>query len=133
MTELLVSEKDILISRSGTVGNTVIVGTDLTGVAVSEHALRLVINKDVIEPEYVFCYLNTKQGKNILEATAYGSVIITLNEDYIGNINLPLIDDKVRSKIVLSINQYLTKMDKATNNENQAISLVENEIALWQS
>lgn len=133
LTELLVSEKDILISRSGTVGNTVIVGTDLTGVAVSEHALRLVINKDVIEPEYVFCYLNTKQGKNILEATAYGSVIITLNEDYIGNINLPLIDDKVRSKIVLSINQYLTKMDKATNNENQAISLVENEIALWQS
>lgn len=133
LTDLLVCEKDILISRSGTVGNTIIVGKDLAGTTVSEHALRLVINKEIIDPEYVFCYLNTKQGKNILEATAYGSVIITLNEDYIGNINLPLLNDEIRNTIVFSINQYLEKMDKAISNENQAISLVENEIALWQS
>lgn len=38
---------DILISRSGTVGNTIIVGNSYNGTAVSEHAMRLVIDKRI--------------------------------------------------------------------------------------
>ncbi|RZK22888.1 MAG: hypothetical protein EOO43_09105, partial [Flavobacterium sp.] len=41
LKSMIVSKYDILISRSGTVGNTIIVGDDLAGTAISEHALRL--------------------------------------------------------------------------------------------
>jgi hypothetical protein len=132
LDSMMVSKKDILISRSGTVGNTVLVGEDLAGTAISEHALRLVINPDKISPNYVFCFLKTKYGMKSMEASSFGSVIITLNEDLIGNINLPILDQGSQDKINELIESYLVKMDEATKKENQAIDLVEKEIESWQ-
>lgn len=132
LDSMMVSKKDILISRSGTVGNTVLVGDDLAGTAISEHALRLVIDPDKISPNYVFCFLKTKYGMKSMEASSFGSVIITLNEDLIGNINLPILDQGSQDKINELIESYLVKMDEATKKENQAIDLVEKEIESWQ-
>jgi type I restriction enzyme S subunit len=132
ITDMIVSKKDILISRSGTVGNTVLVGDDLAGTAISEHALRLVIDSAKISPNYVFCFLKTKYGMKSMEASSFGSVIITLNEDLIGNINLPLLDQESQDKINQLTESYLAKMDEATTKENQAIDLVEKEIYSWQ-
>jgi restriction endonuclease S subunit len=129
---LLVNFNDILISRSGTVGNVVLVGDNLKNCTVSEHALRLVIDENKIAPQYVFCYLKTKQGKTYMEASAFGSVIITLNEELIGNIEIPIINDGHKDSIVKLINDYQKKMDASTLKENQAIQLVENEIEQWQ-
>jgi type I restriction enzyme S subunit len=129
---MLVSKYDILISRSGTVGNTVIVGDDLSNTAISEHALRLVIDKDKVLPNYVFCYLKTTHGKRCLEASSFGSVIITLNEDLIGNIDLPIIDRESMNLINEKIEHYISKMDLSTKKENQAIDLIEKEIESWQ-
>ncbi|MDC1188649.1 restriction endonuclease subunit S [Flavobacteriales bacterium] len=132
LDSMMVSKKDILISRSGTVGNTVLVGEDLAGTAISEHALRLVIDPDKISPNYVFCFLKTKYGMKSMEASSFGSVIITLNEDLIGNINLPILEKESQEKINDLIEIYITKMDEATKKENQAIDLVEKEIESWQ-
>ena len=132
LDSMMVNQKDILISRSGTVGNTVLVGEDLAGTAISEHALRLVIDPDKISPNYVFCFLKTKYGMKSMEASSFGSVIITLNEDLIGNINLPILDQGTQDKINELIESYLVKMDEATKKENQAIDLVEKEIESWQ-
>lgn len=132
LDSLQVTKGDILISRSGTIGNTVLVGDTLSGSAISEHALRLVIDKEKIDPEYVYCYLNTQQGKRLMECSAYGSVIITLNEDYVGNIMLPILGETDKSKITDSIKGYSKKIDEATIKENRAIQLVEKEIESWQ-
>mgnify|MGYP006422092125 CR=1 FL=1 len=132
LDSMMVNKKDILISRSGTVGNTVLVGEDLEGTAISEHALRLIIDSDKISPNYVFCFLKTKYGMKSMEASSFGSVIITLNEDLIGNINMPLLDQESQDKINELIETYLVKMDEATKKENQAIDLVEKEIESWQ-
>jgi type I restriction enzyme S subunit len=132
LNSMLVSKYDILISRSGTVGNTVIVGDDLSNTAISEHALKLVIDKDKILPNYVYCYLKTTHGKKCLEASSFGSVIITLNEDLIGNIDLPILDKETMSIINEKIENYISKMDLSTLKENQAIDLIEKEIELWQ-
>lgn len=129
---MIVSKQDILISRSGTVGNTVLVGDDLAGTAISEHALRIVIDSEKISPNYVFCFLKTKYGMKSMEASSFGSVIITLNEDLVGNINLPILDKESQDKINALIETYITKLDEATKKENEAIDLVENEIESWQ-
>lgn len=133
LKSMLVNKNDILISRSGTVGNVVLVGDDLKNSAVSEHALRLEIDNSKIAPEYIFCYLKTKQGKMYMEASAFGSVIITLNEDLIGNIDIPILEIEDRNSIVSKIKIYLEKLDLATLKENQAIQLVEKEIEQWQN
>lgn len=132
LRDLLVKQNTILISRSGTVGNTVIVGEDISNTAVSEHALRLEIDPAKVNPFYVYCYLNTRQGKIQMEASAFGSVIITLNEELIGNIEIPILSDLETVKIVENISNYQKNIDLAVKYENQAIQLVETEIAQWQ-
>lgn len=132
IASMTVSEKDILISRSGTVGNTVLVGRYLANTAISEHALRLVINPAKISPNYVFCFLKTKYGLKTMEASSFGSVIITLNEELIGDIELPILSDSKQKVINAKIEHYLKCMDESTIKENLAIDLVEKEIESWQ-
>lgn len=132
LSSMTVSKKDILISRSGTIGNTVLVGENLSQTAISEHALRLVIDSKKISPNYVFCFLKTKYGKKSMEASSFGSVIITLNEELIGKIKMPILNSKQQKFINEKIDLYLSKMDESTSKENKAIELVEKEIELWQ-
>lgn len=127
-----VSLNDILISRSGTVGNTVIVGKDLEGTAISEHALRLVIDEKLISPFYVYTFLKTNYGMKTMESSSFGSVIITLNEDLIGNIEIPILNEDLQNKIIDLTKKYIANYDLATNFENQAIDLIEKEIDQWQ-
>ena len=128
---MLVSKGDILISRSGTIGNTVIVGDTLDRVAVSEHAMKLGVDSSKIAPEYVFAYFKTKQGQHSLQILPYGSVIITLGEEFLGDVDLPIIPKEDMDNVVDLIKEYVSKNDKAIELENQAISMVEQEIEKW--
>jgi len=132
INSLFVKRDTILISRSGTVGNTIIVGEDIQKTVVSEHAIRLTINESKIDPYYVYCYLNTLQGKDQLEASAFGSVIITLNEELIGDIDIPIVHKTEMDQIVSNTRRYLNKLDEAVKLENNAITLIETAISQWQ-
>jgi type I restriction enzyme S subunit len=130
--ETFIVEKDyILISRSGTVGNTVMVGDTLKGYGVTEDAIRLVVDKSKIEPEYVFAYLKTRQGKKAIKILPFGSVIVHLNEDVLADVDLPIIDDSNRKTIVELVKVSNTYFDRAIKNENKAIKMVEDEIEKW--
>lgn len=133
LNDLLVPKGTILISRSGTVGNTIIVGDDLKGSAVSEHAMRLIVDENKITPEYVFAYFCTKQGKDSLAILPYGSVIVTLGEEFLGDVDLPLLSDEKQKKITELVQTYTQNNDLAVANENKAITMVEEEIEKWQS
>lgn len=128
---LLVNEGDILISRSGTVGNTIMVNKALAGFAVSEHAMRLVVDDQKIEPEYVYTYLRTEQGQNSLHILPYGSVIVTLGEDYLADVDLPVIKDVAKRKIVDLVKVYNNDLAVSIEKENKAIKKVEDEIEKW--
>ncbi|OWV01100.1 restriction endonuclease subunit S [Fibrobacter sp. UWR2] len=127
-----VHKNEILISRSGTVGNSVLIGDLLNKKAVSEHALRLLLDEQKIKPSYVFAYLNTEEGRELLQSLAYGSVIVTLGEDFVADIDLPILDEQIQRKIIQKINEYVWASDSAAEKESLAISLVEKEIDGWK-
>ena len=133
LSDMIVNEGDILISRSGTVGNTIIVGKNLAGTAVSEHAMRLVLDKTKIAPEYVFAYFMTAHGHDVLQVLPYGSVIVTLGEEFLADVDLPILDKNTTDKIVQLVSTYVMKSDSSVYNENLAISLVEQEIEKWNN
>lgn len=133
LNDLLVKKGNILISRSGSVGNTILVSDDLNGCAVSEHAMRLVIDEEKIAPEYVFAYFCTKQGKDSLAILPYGSVIVTLGEEFLGDVDLPLLPIKTQDRITALVKEYSKMTDMAIEKENKAITMVEEEIEKWQS
>ena len=133
LNDLLVKKGNILISRSGSVGNTILVSNDLNGCAVSEHAMRLVIDEEKIAPEYVFAYFCTKQGKDSLAILPYGSVIVTLGEEFLGDVDLPLLPIETQDRITALVKEYSKMTDMAIEKENKAITMVEEEIEKWQS
>ena len=101
--------------------------------AVSEHALRLLLDEQKIKPSYVFAYLNTEEGRELLQSLAYGSVIVTLGEDFVADIDLPILDEQIQRKIIQKINEYVWASDSAAEKESLAISLVEKEIDGWKA
>ena len=67
-----------------------------------------------------------------MESSSFGSVIITLNEDLIGNIEMPILEEHLQSEIEKRTEKYISNLDLSTELENQAIDLIEKEIDQWQ-
>lgn len=130
--DFAVREGWLLTTRSGTLGDTVYVLPVLDKYAVSEDAIRIVLDDNAeISNQYLFAFLKSNLGRNSLLSGSYGSVILHLNESYIGDIKVPVfreqftfIDDK--------INRYINSFNQAIVNENHAIDLIEKEIDQWQ-
>ena len=95
--------------------------------------MRLIVDENKITPEYVFAYFCTKQGKDSLAILPYGSVIVTLGEEFLGDVDLPLLSDEKQKTITSLVQTYTQKNDLAVANENKAITMVEEEIEKWQS
>lgn len=131
LENLLAHEGNILISRSGTVGNTIMVNKSMEGFAVSEHAMRLIVDSSKIEPEYVYAYLKTNQGQDALHILPYGSVIVTLGEEFLADVDLPIVEDNTKSKIVELVKDSNNGFATAVDKENEAIFMVEQEIEKW--
>ncbi|MBV9879295.1 MAG: hypothetical protein JO180_02315, partial [Gemmatirosa sp.] len=75
LEQLLVRQWDVLISCSGTVGNVALAGERLTGMALSQHAIRV----RAPDPEiagYATAFLRSRAGRVQLTQAAYGSVVV---------------------------------------------------------
>lgn len=83
---LSLAEHTILISRSGTIGNVIFVNKSLAKFLVSEHAIRLVINKF---PGFVYAYLKTDVAQKLLHSEKFGSVILEIEPDALINMKIP--------------------------------------------
>ncbi len=88
---------DILISRSGTVGTSVLCGDSYNGFIASDDCIRLRVHKNI--RGYIATYLKSYLGKTMLTKDSHGKVIKHLKTDDIKNTLIPLIDRKELSRI----------------------------------
>lgn len=123
----------ILISRSGTIGNCVIVGDMLKNYFVTEDAIRIVCNKDLIHPNYVFAFLISSIGTKLIQSGAFGSVIQHIDEQLLASIPIPLLSKNEQSEVIDNVQKYRDNYDLAIQLENKAIQLIETEIESWQN
>ena len=130
--DFAVREGWILTTRSGTLGDTIFVMPVIDNYAVSEDGIRIVIDENSeISNRYLFAFLKSNIGKNSLLSGSYGSVILHLNEDYVGDIKVPVFEEKFE-EIERNVSKYIECFNQAIINENQAIDLIEKEIDQWQ-
>lgn len=129
----IVEEGWLLTTRSGTLGDTVYTLPCFSGYAVSEDAIRIVIKQESeLSKEYIYAFLKSELGRSSLLSGSYGSVIQHLNEDYIADIKVPVLDPKKIRFIEEKITQHIHDLNQAILMENKAIKLVEKEIESWQ-
>lgn len=106
LDDYIVHSNAILISRSGTIGNTVIVDKNIDGYAVTEHAIRIVLN-DNNYLGLVYTFLISDYGKNFVKGQKSGAVIDEIYDEDVQQIEIPLVDEKkieiLNNKIRLSV------------------------------
>lgn len=79
----------ILISRSGTVGNTAFTNGLFENKAASEHIIRIIPNEKALAG-FLYSYLSTKFGYALLTQGMFGAVIQSIEPDFISEIPVPI-------------------------------------------
>lgn len=125
--QLSLSEEIILISRSGTIGNVTFVNKSLAKYLVSEHAIRLVIDKF---PGYVYAYLKTDIAQNLLHAEKFGSVILEIEPEALKNMPIPNPPDMIKKKIHDLIIQSYNNRDESNKLIDEATKIMIDELEL---
>jgi type I restriction enzyme, S subunit len=128
---LIVTENDLLIPRSGQLGG--IIGKAVLplptyyGSAASEHLVRVRCHSRE-DAFYLWAILVTKAGYYSIIGTAFGSSIPSLDCALIKNLQVPMVDEITRSKIVSCVDSYISSLTEAIKLERGAIIKVERAI-----
>ncbi|WP_281740811.1 N-6 DNA methylase [Holdemanella biformis] len=121
-------EKDwILITRSGSTGRVVMVTDSMAGTMVTEHVIRVICNKDVIDPYYVYAYLATEDiGKVLLEKGIYASVVDHITPDFVATIPVPRLAPEKEKEIADRVRKAEKMRDKANKDFIEQRNHIEN-------
>lgn len=90
LNDMLLTEGQILISRSGTLGRTVLIYKNYEGCAASEHLIRVKPNTNILDSGYLYAFLSSDYGYHQLLRYKHGAVIDEITEDQISQSIIPL-------------------------------------------
>ena len=119
-----------LISRSGTIGRTIIVRPDMSGMACSEHAMRVVPDQTKIRPGYLHAFLRSRFGVPMVLGGTYGSIIQSIEPDHIARLLVPRLEDSIELEVhglidkgVGLLVQYQRGIERTTSHFFTAVGL----------
>ncbi|PLK44982.1 methylation-associated defense system restriction endonuclease subunit S MAD5 [Emticicia sp. TH156] len=98
LDDFLLQKDWILVSRSGTVGNTVYTNDDFVGKAASEHIIRIVPNSKLYSG-YLYAFLTSKYGYSLMTQGTFGAVIQHIEPDFLKNLPIPLLPEEKQKEI----------------------------------
>lgn len=126
-TDIRVKRGMVLISRSGTIGNVAYVGNTLSKYFVSEHAIRIECKEF---PGYIYTFLKTKIGKQIVCSTQYGAVIQEIEPEHLATVPIPDAPVMLKKKIHELIERSYYLRDESNELIDKASALLINELKL---
>ena len=94
--DLRVKHGNILMSRSGTIGNLSFVNNILSKLLVSEHAIRIECRNN---PGYVYAFLKSRTGQLLVKSGIYGAVILEVEPEHLKSIPIPNAPEELKRKI----------------------------------
>lgn len=128
LANLLLSERDVLLPRSGQLGG--IIGRAALplpmniGHAGSEHLVRVRCRLQS-DAAYLWAVLASEPGYWALVGTAFGSSIPSLDSSRIGELILPWLPDQDRTEIESLVKKAVIAQDKGNALEAAAVELLE--------
>lgn len=129
LSEMLIDKWDILISRSGTIGNIGFAGSRLSGMALSEHALRLRAS-DPRTAGFIAAFLRSQYGRLQLTCATYGSVVVHIEPKHLEGVIIPRLHPVLRSEIGSLFVEACEARDKASDLFDEADRLLHKSLDL---
>lgn len=123
-------EKDMLLMTcSGTIGKTSLVGTKLEHQVFSHDLLRITF-KNSYDLGYTYAFFNTEIGLTILQSNNYGAVIDHIEPGHLYNIPIPNAPEETRKRIHRLIVDSYGLRDKSNELIDSAQSILYEELQL---
>ena len=108
--DLMVERGWVLVSRSGTVGQVLLVSRDFANTAVTEDAIRLEGQKG----GYLYAFLRSRYGRDLLQGVQFGAVIKHLEPDQIGSFPVPFLPEIVQERIHANMLHALSLLERGS-------------------
>lgn len=126
---LRVKRDMLLMSCSGTIGKTSLVGTKLDNQVFSHDLLRIIF-KNEYDLGYVYSFLNTEVGLTILQSNNYGAVIDHIEPEHLRNIPIPDAPTELRKKIHKLVTESYALRDQSNELMDKAQAMLYEELHL---
>lgn len=99
MERLALHEKMILITCSGTIGNTLYVNEIFEGAVGSPDLIRILTNENQIPSGYLYTFLSSDYGHALIEQKTYGAVVPHIEAHHIKDLPIPRLEPSVELQI----------------------------------
>ena len=132
MPSLKLERNYILVTRAGTIGNVAFVDNQIKNLIISEDVLR-VVPKDEKTAYYLYAFLSSTIGKELITLFTYGSVIQHIESQHLELVPIPNLPNEEFEKIVTLTCDCIKKTEIAKEKEIKAIRMVEEEIEKWNN
>lgn len=121
---------DLVVSKSGTVGNVSIVTEDFSPCNISQDVIGIKL-REVVSPYYLCIFFWTKIGSTILERGKSLAVQSHLNLDYLRDFKIPLPSPSFQSHIESLVKTAYEKRKEAQKKLQEAEEILEKELG-WK-
>lgn len=111
----------VLITRSGTVGQTAYSNKLFEGKYGSEDIIRVIPN-DKIKGGILYAFLASKYGNTLLTQGSFGAVIQHIEPSFVGSISIPNFPESFQTKIDDLIQESARLREEATEALEEAVS-----------
>jgi len=126
---LRVKKGQILMSCSGTIGKCII-ATKIFDNQIFSHDLLRINANDKEDIGFIYVYLITDIGQNLIKTNNYGAVIQHIEPEHLDFVQIPYPDKKIRQKISQVISQSFDFRDQANDLIDEAESILIKELQL---
>lgn len=119
----------LLLTRSGTIGNVTIVSKTLKNKVFSDDVIRTSF-RDEEDLGYVYTYLKSEYGNNILKTNSYGSVITHIEPEHLKEMLIPDAPFIIKKKIHDLIMDSYDNRDESNRLIDEATKIMIEELEL---
>jgi restriction endonuclease S subunit len=103
---------DLLITRKGTYGNSVIVDDEHKRMVISSEIFRVVLKKDNVNPHYVAIWLNSNIAKQLFNRISAGGIMGHLSQDALKNIQIIFPPLEIQNKIAEEVKRRTSEAER---------------------
>jgi type I restriction enzyme S subunit len=128
---LIIREGWILITRSGTIGRTAYVRSDMDSLSCSEDVMRVVPDTGKVPPGFLYAYLIGRFGVPLVLAGAYGSIIKHIEPHHLVNVPVPRLDDSLEQEAHNDIVEAARLRVEATRTIESVCGELEKQLGVW--
>ena len=112
---------DLLITRKGTYGISVIVDDEHKSMVISSEIFRVILKKDNINPHYIAIWFNSNIAKQLFNRISTGGIMGHVSQDALKNIQIILPPLEIQNKIAEEVKRRMSDAERLKAGANKII------------